>query len=97
MLLSEVLRPLGIQPSLETFEIDRAAFDAAPGESNRILIAGKPLEEWIGATSGASACCSVCGTSPCRTVELEGNTFEIIPATLIVKAGLVAAAALPDR
>ncbi len=26
-LLAEVLRPLGIPPTLETFEIDRAAFD----------------------------------------------------------------------
>ena len=90
--LAEVLRPLKIEPALETRQLDRAAFEAAPDESNRIFVAGRPLEAWIGATPGASECCSVCGTNQCRTVELGGTSFETVPASLIVKAGLAAAA-----
>jgi hypothetical protein len=36
----------------------------------------------------------VCGDNECRTVEVGGDTFEAIPETLIVKAGLAAAATL---
>jgi hypothetical protein len=43
----------------------------------------------------------VCRGSACRTVEVEGATFEASPERLIVRAALVAAAALlddnPDR
>jgi hypothetical protein len=91
-----VLRPLRIEPTLETLELDTAAFEAGPAESNRIFVAGRPLEAWIGATPGASECCSVCGTNQCRTVELGGRSFETVPTSLIVKAGLIAAAELLD-
>lgn len=94
--LTEVLRPLQIEPTLETRELDEAAFEAAPDESNRIFIAGRPFEAWIGATPGASECCSVCGTNQCRTVELGGKSLETVPASLIVKAGLAAAAEMLD-
>jgi hypothetical protein len=92
--LAEALGPLGITPTLETRALDQAIFEGAPGESNRIWIAGRPFEEWLGATVGASQCCSVCGDNECRSVEVGGDTFEAIPETLIVKAGLAAAAAL---
>ena len=59
--LEPALRPLGIEPVLETLVIDDATFHADPGESNRIWIAGKPLEEWLGARVGDSPCCTVCG------------------------------------
>jgi hypothetical protein len=49
-------------------------------------------EEWLGATVGESRCCSVCGESECRTVEIAGTVFEAIPEELILKAALVAAA-----
>ncbi|GAA4409945.1 DUF2703 domain-containing protein [Quisquiliibacterium transsilvanicum] len=39
-------------------------------------------------------CCSVCGTSPCRTVEVAGVSFETIPEELFLKAALVAASQL---
>jgi hypothetical protein len=94
--LAKVLAPLGIAPTLETQALDRAEFEAAPSESNRIFIAGQPLESWLGATVSASQCCSVCGDDRCRTVEVDGTTFETIPERLIVKAGLLAAAALVD-
>ena len=92
--LTEALRPLGIEPTLETRELDQATFDAAPVESNRIWIAGKPLEAWIDAETGSSRCCSVCGDRHCRTLDADGTTFESIPERLIVKAGLAAAASL---
>jgi hypothetical protein len=92
--LAEALRPLGIAPTLETREIDQATFDAAPAESNRIWIAGRPLEDWVDAATGSSQCCSVCGTAYCRTVEVDGKSFEAVPERLIVRAGLAAAASL---
>jgi hypothetical protein len=92
--LDAALRPLGIEPVLETQAIDEAAFQADPSESNRIWIAGKPLEEWLGARIGASQCCSVCGDLPCRTMEVGDSTHEAIPEELIVKAAMMAASGL---
>jgi uncharacterized protein DUF2703 len=92
--LRAVLRPLDIEPVLESVAIDEAAFKENTLESNRITIAGKPLEYWIGGKTGSSECWSVCGTSQCRTVEVDGSAYEAIPEELIVKAGLRAAAEL---
>ena len=89
--LKDALRPLGIAPSLNIKEIDEKAFKADPSESNRIWIAGKPMEEWLGASVGSSRCCSVCGDSACRTVEVGARTFESIPEQLLLRAALVAA------
>jgi hypothetical protein len=89
--LRDVLRPLGIEPHLEIGEIDEAAFRDDAAASNRIWIAGKALEEWIGAEVGSSRCCSVCGDSECRTVKLSATSFEVIPQRLILKASLLAA------
>lgn len=92
--LKQSLRPLGIEPSLEIRDLDEKSFKANPSESNRIWIAGKPIEEWLGASVGSSPCCSVCGISACRTVEVAGFTFEAIPEKLFLKAALVAASQL---
>lgn len=89
--LKEALRPLGIEPTLETREMDEESFKADPSASNRIWIAGRPLEEWLGAKVGGSRCCSVCGDAECRTVEIAGSVFEVIPEELILQAALVAA------
>jgi Domain of unknown function (DUF2703) len=94
--LKQALRPLGIEPTLETREIDEESFKGNPSESNRIWIAGKPMEEWLGARVGSSRCCSVCGESECRTVEVGGTTFEAIPERLFLKAALVASSQLLD-
>ena len=94
--LKQTLHPLGLEPTLEVREIGEASFKANPSESNRIWIAGRPMEEWLGATVGSSRCCSVCGDSPCRTVELAGTTFETIPEKVLIKAALAAAAQLLD-
>ena len=92
--LREVLKPLNVEPILELREIGESSFRNKPTESNRIWITGKPLEEWLGASIGSSACCSVCGDTLCRTVEVEGAVFEDIPEAVILKAALVAASGL---
>lgn len=92
--LRKALRPLDVEPTLETRAIDQDSFKADPSESNRIWIAGKPMEEWLGANVGKSRCCSVCGESECRTLEVGGTTFETIPAELFIRAALVAASTL---
>ncbi len=96
-ILTEALRPLGIEPRLQVGEIDQAAFAMDPAESNRIWVADKPLEDWITADVGSSRCCSVCGESDCRTVQVGGDSFEVIPERLILKAALRAAAAMLDE
>jgi hypothetical protein len=77
--LEAALRPLGIEPALVTETIDEREFMVEPSESNRVWMAGQPLEHWLGATVGMSRCCSVCGDSDCRTVEIDGRTYETIP------------------
>lgn len=94
--LEAALRPLGIAPVLEMQTLDAAAFRADPSESNRLWIGGKPMEDWLGARPGSSPCCEVCGELPCRTLEVDGTTYEAIPEDLIVRAGVVAAATLID-
>jgi Domain of unknown function (DUF2703) len=59
--LRQSLQPSGIEPRLEIREIDDKTFRANPSESNRVWIAGRPMEEWLGASVGRSRCCSVCG------------------------------------
>jgi Domain of unknown function (DUF2703) len=94
--LEQTLRPLGLQPHLEITEIDEVASRMNPAESNRIWIAGDPIEKWLHARVGSSRCCAVCGESECRTVEVGGTTFEAIPERLILKAALIASSELLD-
>ncbi|UCD69779.1 MAG: DUF2703 domain-containing protein [Betaproteobacteria bacterium] len=89
--LGELLRPLNIEPAVEIKDIDPDTFSEDPDRSNRIWIAGRPIEEWLNATVSSSPCCSVCGDSECRTIEVEREVFEAIPTELIIKAALIAA------
>jgi hypothetical protein len=89
--LQEALRPLGMEPVLETREIDPADFKGMPSESNRIWIAGRSIEDWLNATVGKSTCCAACGGADCRTLEIGNETFETLPEQLILKAALLAA------
>lgn len=89
--LAVALRPLEIEPVLEARQIDEAEFKTDTSESNRVWIAGKPIEEWLGADVGMSRCCSVCGDSECRTLEVDGRTFETIQENQFIRAGLMAA------
>ena len=84
-ILDKVLPALGIQPELKIAEIDTSSFKVNPAESNRITIADRTIEEWLGGHTGGSRCCSVCGNSDCRTVEVDGVSFHAIPERLILK------------
>ena len=92
--LKRSLKELDIDVVLEKKALSPSTFSKDPLQSNRIWIAGEPLEAWLSATSGQSQCCSTCGDSECRTVMVDGKTYEAIPAELIIKAGLLAGAQL---
>ena len=93
--LQESLRPLGIKVASveEALTIEECAADIV--QSNRIAIGDRTLEEWLGGEVGQSlcgSCCSAIGEEvECRTVSVDGITYEVIPAELIVRAGLLAA------
>ena len=59
--LQQVLAPLQIQVELHRQAMTLEQFNQDPQASNRIWIADQPLEEWLGASTGTSPCCSVCG------------------------------------
>lgn len=90
--LKRSLREINIEVVLEKKILTPTTFSENPLESNRIWVAGKPIEEWLSATTGQSQCCSACGDSDCRTVIVDGEAYEAIPEELIVKAGLLAGA-----
>ena len=94
--LNQLLNQSEIVVNLVKKAIDPVSFKKDVLQSNKILIAGKTLEEWVGAKTGQSKCCETCGDAECRTVEYADETHEAIPADLIVRAGLVAAARLFD-
>lgn len=90
------LKPLGIKVVLEekALSIDTCTKDIS--QSNRIWIAKRPLEEWLGAEAGKSLCSTCCGelgeNVECRTMEIGGKIYEAIPEDLVLQAGLLAAA-----
>ncbi len=90
--LKEALLPLAINVILEKKELSLNEFRANPLSSNQIWIGDKTLEEWLGAMTGKSRCCDVCGDEECRTVEVGSQVYDVIPASMIIKAGLIAAA-----
>jgi len=92
--LADALAPLDIDVVLTTRELTDGEFRRDPSQSNRIWLGGRPLEDWLDATSGSSPCCDQCGDDPCRTVEVDGTTHEAVPADVIIRAGLMAAASL---
>ncbi|MCF7810597.1 DUF2703 domain-containing protein [bacterium] len=98
VILKNSLELMGIKVVLEKNTIDSETFTENISESNRIWIGERPLEEWLGAEVGESECGSCCDiindVVECRTVTVGSETYEEIPAELIVKAGLLAAAQL---
>jgi hypothetical protein len=92
--LKQSLAPLGIEVILEKEELSVTEFKKDPSQSNRIWINNRSLEDWIEGTVGRSPCCDVCSPHDCRTVEVEGQIYETIPAEIIIKAGLLAASQL---
>ncbi len=94
--LKYALESLGVEPTLEVRELDQSTFESSPTESNRIWIAGKPMEDWLEGQAGSSQCCNECGDNECRTMEVGGETYEVIPEQLLVRAGLIAATSMLD-
>lgn len=92
--LRQSLASLGIVVVLEKGELSLAEFKQDTLQSNAIAINGRLLEDWLGAQTGQSECCDVCGPNDCRTLNVAGVSHEVVPAELIVKAGLLAAAQL---
>ena len=95
--LRQSLVPLGIAVVLEKGELSVKEFKQDTLRSNEIRIGGRLLEEWLGAQTGQSECCDVCGPNDCRTLDVAGESHEVVPAELIVRAGLLAAAQLLDK
>ena len=99
--LKKSLAPLGIKVALEKKTLDPATVAKDISQSNRIRVGEWTLEEWLGAQIGKSLCgfcCAELGDEvECRTVEVEGQVYETIPAKLIVRAGLLAAAGLYEE
>jgi Domain of unknown function (DUF2703) len=87
--LTKSLLPLGIVFSLDTRALTTQEFAQDPMQSNRLWIDNKPLEQWLKAETGASPCCESCGEAECRTLTVQGKTYETIPAELIIKAALL--------
>jgi hypothetical protein len=92
--LKQSLAPLDIEVTLEKRAISIEEFKEAPLESNQILINSRPLEHYVGGTVGQSQCCDVCGPEDCRTINVDGQTYETIPSKIIIQAGLAAATQL---
>lgn len=96
--LKESLAPLGIEVALEKKALDPATCAKDVTQSNRIWIGERALEDWLGGKVGKSVCgfcCAELGDNvECRTVTVGGETYEAIPAQLIIKAGLLAASQL---
>ena len=99
--LKQSLASLGIKATLEKKALTPSACAKDVIQSNRILISGRTLEEWLGAQVGKSPCefcCAELGDkAECRTVEVGGQVYETIPANLIIKAGLLAASELMGK
>jgi hypothetical protein len=60
-------------------------------ESNSIYFNGVAIENLLPDTRKSENCCASCGEilgapTMCRTLERNGQTFEAIPATMIVEA-----------
>ena len=60
-------------------------------ESNIILLNGIPIEDLLPNIRKSESCCASCGEllgapTMCRAVEKDGQTFEAIPAAMIVDA-----------
>lgn len=81
---------MGIEIELEKQKISVEEFKQEPLKSNMIYIEDKPIEKWVGGEVGQSECCDVCGPTDCRTIKVDGKSYERIPSELIVKAGLKA-------
>jgi hypothetical protein len=60
----------------------------------QMWIGGVPLETWLGAQNVPSSmsCCAgeAKGSGGCQSLSMAGQTYSVIPADLIVRAGMMA-------
>ena len=91
--LNNSFAPVGIKVILEKEERSVTKFKN-PLEANRIWINNCLVKHWLGAKVGYRPCCDICGHNDCRTVEVQGQMYEAIPAEIIIKAALSAASQL---
>lgn len=89
--LKSSLLPLNVEVIFETKELTEEEFKVNPFKSNEVWIAGKPVEEWLGAQVKMTPCSSVCSGSSCRALEVGQQTYETVPEELFIKVGLMAA------
>ncbi len=95
--LAKELEAHGIKVVLAKSDFSPEECKECPERSNRILIAGCGIDYWLQAEVGSSPCEGFCKEAlgdkgSCQNLIYEGETYEVIPAELIVKAGLAAAA-----
>jgi hypothetical protein len=95
--LAKELEDSGIDVVLVRSEFTPEECMGCPERANRVLVAGRGVDFWLGADMSASPCEGFCKQAlgdegSCQNLVYEGETYEVIPAELIVKAGLTAAA-----
>jgi hypothetical protein len=93
-ILRKMLAEARIGVVVEKESLSVSEFKQDPLRSNMIWINDRPLEEYFGGGTGQNPCCGVCSPFECRTMEIDGKTYESIPSDIIIRAGLVAAAQL---
>ena len=95
--LAEELKDHGIKVILTKSDFSPAECRDCPERANRVLVGGQGVDYWLGAEVGKSPCEGFCKQAlgdkgSCQNLIYEGKTYEVVPAELIVKAGLTAAA-----
>ena len=96
--LKKSFAPIGITVIFKKETLDSTTCAKDISQSNRIWINNRSLEEWLSARVGKSPCSFCCDELgekvECRTVSIGEQTYEKIPAELIIKAGFLAASQL---
>lgn len=85
--LKKELQPKGWRITLKETHLT----DQEISESNNVLLNGIALEQLIPNARKSESCCNSCGEllgapTNCRTIFRGGQTFEAIPAALILEA-----------
>jgi len=95
--LAQALEASGIEVVLTKTDFTPEECVDCPERANRVLVAGRGVDFWLQAETGSSPCEGFCKQTlgekgSCQNLMYEGQTYDVIPADLIVKAGLAAAA-----
>lgn len=103
--LSQTLAPNGMKVAVETLSPEKV--EGSECLCNRVLIQGRFVDEWLGADLVKTACSGCPNQAGCAksagsgggcggqyAMIHQGKTYSIVPANLIVMAGIIAAADL---